>query len=595
MTELTSFSENAVSRQFRGPYARKILIADIPNIVNGAFTDISQFVTQASVNYTMDTASELSFDIVDPSLKMAEANYFTLTRDVIYETQTLGRIQPYDPSVVFVRQLFEMANISTSQGPGGSPTFSIKCYSKAVQQMKRDRKIASSIKGTGTQFIRNAAKKFGLECYAQETTKSQKIKATGSKQAESLWNIMKSLAGEAKFVLFEVDGFLLFGSEEWLMHKWGSNSMQVPKYKIVAGKTTKKIIGYEDVPKKPIYSTSTSPSTKVPNGTKTVRFISLQFPNSSNTYLGKPGILKLTEYPSISKSENDPRDASGSCTVERINGTQIRPGMTAYVGDIPNMSGYFLVESVTYNEMSPDPVSVSFRTQKRDEEKYKIKDLPIGVKYVQTNAVGLLDFSTVQTAVKNRFGQSKSKPPLDARVFPLPDSGNPYRYPSMVYANLTTAYPAFKDEITGSKPKSDSTGDKDSIIYHGTYNLYDRPVLVISGYPQTTYPVTITEIYGSEYRAILLPSIFTQNNVAVLKQEDEIKAQYLAAGGYEGAGKHLGVARGITKQDAINNARDYAKLIFWQQSLILANRFPDFVGNEQNIPNTPGAADSVWI
>lgn len=573
MAQLTSFPEWSLSRQNRGPYTRKILIADLPNLQNGAFTDISGLVTQASVNYTMDMASELSFEVIDPNLRMAENNYFTIARDVIYETQTLGRIEPYEPGVVFVRQLFEIANVTVSQGPGLSPVFSVKCYTKAIQQMKRDRKIASSIKGTGTQFVRNAAKKFGLQFYGQQTSKSQQIKSSGSKQADSLWTIMERLADDAKFVLFEVDGILVFGSEEWLLNKWGSNSMSVPKFK-----------------KDP------KTNTRVPDGNKTVRFISLQFPNKSENYIGRSGVFTLTGYPSITKSDNDPRDADGSCTVEKITGTQIRPGMTAYVGNIPNMSGYFLVESVTFNEMSPDPVSVSFRTPERDEEKYKKKELPVGIKYVQTYADKSIKVTTTQQAAKNASGQSRSKPPKDARLFPLPDSSNPYRYPQMVYANLTTAYPAFKNEITGGEPGKNSTGDKDTVIYNGTYNLYERPCLPAGNNgPKTTYTFSITEEYGSEFRAIILPSIFTEGGVAVEKSQEAVIAAYEAAGGYEGAGKHLGVVRGETRQDAENNARDYAKLISWQQNLILDKRFPNYAGAHQNIPNTAGGSDSVWV
>lgn len=574
---VTSFPEWSLSRQNRGPYERKILIADLQNLSSNAFTDISGLLTQASVNYTMDLASELSFELIDPNLQMAEKNYFTLTRDVIYETQTLGRIQPYEPNLVFVRQLFEIANVSVSQGPGGSPLFSIKCYTKAIQQMKRDRKIASSIKGTGTDFVRNAAKKFGLQFYGQQTAKSQQIKSSGSKQADSLWDIMKRLAGDAKFVLFEVDGILVFGSEEWLLDKWGSNSITVPKFK-------------KD-PK--------NPERKIPDGTKQRKYISLQFPNSGTNYIGRSGVFKLTGYPSITKSDNDPREADGSCTVERISGTQIRPGMTAYVGNVPWMSGYYIIDSVSYNEMSPDPVTVSFRTPNRDEEKYKKKDLPVGFKYIQTYADTAIAVRTVQTTAKNSAGQSSSGIRKDARLFPYPQAaGQLDRYPRMEYADLTIAYPAFINLITNGKPTEKSTGDRNSLIYAGNLDLYTRPVLPDgNNEPKTIYSYTITEQYGSEYRAILLPLIYTEGGIAVTKENhlDDVEAKFWDAGGYEGSGKHLGVLRGVTEKDAIRNARDYAKLVSLQQQLILKHRFPDYASTQISPPNTAGGSDSLWV
>jgi hypothetical protein len=596
-----SFSEWQMAKQNRGPYERKILIADLPNLPNKAFTDVSSLATRISVSYTMDLASELSFEIVDPNLQMAEKNYFTLTRDVIYQTQTLGRIQPYEPNIVFVQQLFEIANVTVSQGPGMSPNFSIKCYTKAIQQMKRDRKSASSIKGTGTEFVRNAAAKFGLAFYGQQTSKSQQVKSSGNKQADSLWDIMKRLSDDAKFVLFEVDGLLIFGSEEWLIDKWGNNSMVIPKTK--NKKVTKKVlIGYEEDKGKnsPIYKTVTEVKKETVN--KTVRFISLQFPNSGENYIGREGIFNLTEHPSITKSDNDPREADGSCTVERINGTQIRPGMTAYVGNIPWMSGYYLIDSVSYNEMAPDPVSVTFRTQQRDEEKYKKKELPVGIRYIQTYADTEISVRAVQDKTRNSAGQSQSGIRQDARLFPFPQAaGQLDRYPRMEYADLTIAYPAFINLITNDKITEKSTGDRNSLIYAGNLDLYTRPVLPDGNEnPKTIYSYTITEPYGSEYRAILLPLIYTQNNVAVTLENSlqEVEQKFWNAGGYEGSGKHLGVLRGTTKKDAIRNARDYAKLISLQQTLVLKHRFPQYansVGGLGTIPNTPGGSDSLWI
>jgi len=574
---VVSFPEWSLARQNRGPFERKILIADLPNLGSGAFTDVSGLLTQASVNYTMDMASELSFEVIDPDLQMAENNYFSLTRDVIYETQTLGRLQPFEPNIVFVRQLFEIANVSVSQGPGGSPAFSIKCYTKAVQQMKRDRKIASSIKGTGTAFVRNAAKKFGLEFYGQQTGKSQQIKSSGSKQADSLWDIMKRLAGDAKFILFEVDGILVFGSEEWLLDKWGSNSLTVPKFK-------------KD-PK--------NPKKRIQDGTKQKKFISLQFPNKGVNYIGRAGIFTLTGYPSITKSDNDPREADGSCTVERISGTQIRPGMTAYVGNIPNMSGYYLIDSVSYNEMSPDPVSVSFRTPNRDEEKYKKKELPVGIKYLQTYADGSISVRVVKQNNKNDAGQSAAGIRQDARIILYPQAaGQLDRYPRMEYANLTIEYPAFINLITNGKPTEKSTGDRNSLIYSGNLDLYTRPVLPDgNNEPKTIFSLTITEQYGSEYRAILLPLIYTENGLAVTKENyvSQVESKFWNAGGYEGSGKHLGVLRGKTEKDAILNARDYGKLISLQQRLILKHRFPQYESALSSIPNTAGGSDSSWV
>lgn len=575
-TELTSFPAWVYATAYRGPYKNKIIVADLPNVQKGSFTDISAHVTNVSVNYTMDLASELSFDIIDPSMLMSENNYFLVGRDVIYETQTLGQIDPYSPSVKFVSQLFEISNVGAAQGPGGSVSYSIKCYTKAIQQMKRDKK-PDTVKGSGTAFIINAARKYGLKSYCQQTSKSQNVKGSGEKQRESLWDVMKRLADDANFVLFEVDGFLIFGSEEWLMHKWGVDRAVV-NTKVKLGSKRDMLDKKKDGIRKKIQ-----------------RWIPLQFPNDGLGYVGTPGVFKLTQYPSINKSDNDPREADGSCTVERVNGTQIRPGMTAYVGNIPNMSGFYLVDSVSFNEMSPDSVTVSFRTPKRDEKKYKVKQIAVGERYASvTLSANPPRIVTVAQEAKNAAGVPIVKRSPDPRILPIP-TPTTNDYPKMEYANLTITYPAFAYDITAGKPGEKSTNDQNSVIYTGNLNLYYRPILIVDEEDiRTTYSITLGPfLFGSEWRAVLVPSIFTQGGQPVQKTEAEILAKYNLQGGYAGSAKYFAVVRGDTKKKAILNARDYGQLISWQQQEIVKAKYPNAVKGS-DIGNQPGGPDSNW-
>ena len=380
--ELTTFTSWSFARNFSGPQQRRIIIADLPNFGKGSFTDVSQFVTQASVNYTMDMASELSFDILDPGLLMSKNNYFILGRDIIYQTETIGQVAPASSVTRPVSQLFEIANVTVSQGPGGSCSYSVKCYTKAVQQMKRDKK-GGTIKGGGSQYVKNAAKKYGLKFAGQETSKGgSTTSAKGSREAESVWDIIQRIAESAQFVCFEVDGYLIFASEQWLLHKWGVDKRTVPNM----------------IPDKK------NPGKKKQKGFKEQRWVPLQFPNDSIDYVGTPGRFLLTEHPNITKSDNDPYAGDGGCTVERVNGTQLRPGMTAYVGTGPNMSGFYLITDVSFNEMSPDAVSVSFRTVERTEQQKKnLKLLPIGEKYTQTYVVDRSALPQIKTTRRGSF------------------------------------------------------------------------------------------------------------------------------------------------------------------------------------------------
>ena len=583
--EIPSIPDWKGPSESRGLYASKILIADLPNVDKGSFTDISGLVVSASVSYNMELASELSFDIVDVDMAMSKKNYFTLARDVIYETQTIGQVDSGSGEVKLVRQLFEMANITAAQGSGGSIIYSIKCYTKAIQQMKRDKK-PSAVKGNGTAFIINAAKKYGLKVHAEQTSKAKTItKATGSTQAESLWDVMKRLADDAQFVLFEVDGFLIFSTEKWLMNNWGTD-----------------IINPKEIPK-----TKKNPK---PKKRETLRFVPLQFPNDSANYVGEPGKFLLAEYPSITKSDNDAYAADGSCTVLRKNGTQLRPGMTAYVGTIKNMSGYYLITEVSFNEMVSDSVSVSFRTRARDERKghfEKIKTLPVGEKYQQTYIPGVnpgpgkKTVQTVQSESKDASGKPINKPSTDNRIIPLPTTAHPNRYPTMHYANLTKTYPLYKNEITKGKKGADSTNDMDTLIVEGNMNLYNRPAFPFNSGKlkgvETVHSEAFTYQFGSEWRAVILPTVWTNaaTNTAVRKTSSQVIALYDANElAVPGSAYHLGILRGITESDAIKNARDYAYLLHWQQELIVNKRFPTYVNRKWLIPNTPGSADSNW-
>jgi hypothetical protein len=563
-TEATATRSN-----FRGPFERKLLISSLPdNLVS----DISDKVTDFSVSYSISQASEISFDVVDVNLEMSRNNYFILGRDVIYETQTLGRVNSFTGEVRQVRQLFEIAQVTSAQGPGGSAIYSVQCYSKAIQQMKRD-KSPGTIKGNGSQYVKNAAKKYGLDFYCEESSKAKNItKAKGSKQQDSVWDVLARLATDAKFVLFEVDGILVFASETFLLHKWGSNIRYIDK-KTVDKKTKKKSIK------------------KLAR-----RFIPLQWPNSGPQYIGTPEYFRLIERPSITKSANDPYAGNGSCLVERFNGVQIRPGMTAYVGYVPNSSGYYLVESVSFKEMTPDPVAVGFRTLTRDEEKEAIKLLPLGEKYQQTFVRDAPGPRTTKEAVRDAAEKpiTNTSPP-DKRITGknLPTEAEPLRYPEMEYANISRTYASYYGII----PKS--TNNRNSVIITGNIDLWNRPIVLELNKAQTKtigyhtlYSVEYVYPEGSSFKAAVLPTVFTENGVAVIKSYDEVVAKYVADGGYSGSAKYLAIVEGGSRQDAVLNGRDYGLLLSRQQSLVIEKRFPGI--SYKNFVNTPGGLDSEW-
>ena len=517
----------------------------IGSLSDGIMTNIDHSIISVSVDYSMNEASQLSFEVIETMnmdfskiadaektyprvLEFAENNYFQIGRDVVYETTTLNEVDNTNTSginYIKQKQLFEIASLTFAQGPGGSPVWQVKCFTKAIQQMKRDRN-PGTVKGTGSTFVKNAAIKYGLKPFVEETSKKQTVtKATGDKQADSLWDVLGRLAGDAKFVLYEVDGFLVFCSEKYLLYKWGIDSGDTVQ---IWNKKEKKF--------KP----------------KIAKYIPLQYPAVGK---GTPGHFFAMSYPTINVSTNDPRYGDGSITVDRQNGTQIRPGMTAYVGDVPGLNGYYLIDSVSFTDRTPDPVSVNFR--KPTLEPKKEKQLPVGLRLLQTDAD-----RPIATRVTPKNGIKPIPLPPNGAYFPLPTPSTEY--------NFSSTYPRMKS----------------GLISVGNIPLYSRPVLTANGDPKTTFSITIFQkpdltINYNGFKpgntAVLITPIWTVGGFAVELTEEQAIAKYLSDGLF------------LAKLDTLANAAKYADFIHLQQAEILRIRFPeiDFY-NGGVYPNTAG-------
>jgi len=390
--------------------------------------------------------------------------------------------------------------------------------------MKRDR-TPSKITGTGTEFVKRAALKYGLKFWGQQTSKKQNItKAGGDKQAESLWEVIGKLAGDAKFVVFEVDGYLIFASEKYILHKWGADTEE----RIVTDKKTKK------------------------KRIETWKYIPLQYPTVTK---GTPGYFFPLQWPTINLSDNDPFYGDGTMLLDRTNATQIRPGMTAYIGDVPNLNGYYLIESVSFTDRTPDPVTVRFRKPARGEKEFP-PTLRIGGTFVQTGD-SINDLKVIRSA---RINGGPIPPPIDGRIIPLPTLLDEYSYPRLKSPFVTTV---------------------------GNIPLYSRPVLwdATTLKPKTTYSITVYQrvnltinsgAWEATNTAVVLATIWTESGVAVQKTSAQVVSKYLADG------LHLG------KISDPDQAKLYAGLISQQQRLILTMRFPALNINTSVYPNTAG-------
>lgn len=270
----------------------------------GIFGDLNMrevaHVVSVSFSWTLDEVSQCEVQLIDPDFRMLNNNYFQVRRDILVADE-----------------LFNIATVRVSQGEGSSPNITLEGRRLGIQQMKRDKDPGSIQAATATEYAEIAAGRYNLKFQGQATSVVPNIASiTESSADESLWDVLKSLAGEAQFVLFESDNILYFASEQWLFGKYG-----LPQW----------------------FGGS----------------VQFYWPDAPS---GVKNNFPLLEIPEVYTSDDDPYAADFRAVVARTNGTQLRPGMTVYLDAVPHFRGNYLITEVSYTLDSPDPVSVSGRT-----------------------------------------------------------------------------------------------------------------------------------------------------------------------------------------------------------------------------------------
>ena len=530
----------------------------IASLDDGIQVRINSSILKISVDYTMGMSSELSFDVVDMGGEMLRRNYFEMGRDVLYTTNTMV---PFSDDAFSqatgisapnrVIQSFEIANVTVSQGPGYNPVVQVKCYTKAIQQMKRDRS-PEKVKGDGAEFVKRAARKYGLKCFVEKTPEKKEIaKASGDKQAESLWNVLEGLAQKSEYVLFEADGILFFCSQKFLIKKWGSDI----DYKLV---TKRK-------PKEPKY--------------KEERFIPIYFGNEIDIELTSEEIraknnFQVMQRPSVTRSQNNPLDATGSIIVGRANGTQLRPGMTIRLNGFPNYDGDYLIESVNFEDISPNPVSVSFIKPERKEK--DIKEIRIGQRYKATGVSGVQEQPmpiqiskntkqnknyTVSDEVRRTLQISPGELPanlsVDQRINPLPSRQFRFRYP----------------RIKGALAYGSANPTQ--------LNMYNRPIAILNSRPTSLYAVSVYVESepgfneGNPYIAIIPRVTLDGSNHPQVLDDLTASAQFLLSASIGGNPEFIAKLPELYYDgtELKSLAPDYIRLCNLQEIQVLTKRF----------------------
>jgi len=281
-------------------------IFNLPELTPLNVSDVTEQIVQFDVSLSLNGSSQIGVSVVDPAFTFARNNYFQVRRDVVYRNMK-----------------FEISAVSTQRSDSIHPLYQLECRSKAVQLMKRDKKPEAYRGMLAYDFAQAIAKRFSLNFVGEKTTKKRAVvKGKSNNADDSVWTVLTGLAQEQQFVCFESENTLFFCSEKFLLGKWGD-----PNYTLFGGN----YIPF-------IYPEPTEP----------------QFLAAADKYI-------LLDQPQVRRSDDDIRAADGSMLVDRFNGVNLRPGMTIYLGGIPDFESFYLITDVQYQEGSPDPVQVQFR------------------------------------------------------------------------------------------------------------------------------------------------------------------------------------------------------------------------------------------
>jgi peptidoglycan hydrolase-like protein with peptidoglycan-binding domain len=390
---------DVVEKKVSGSYAKSV----------GITVDISELITGMSVSLSMNEVSQVTMTVSDPGLRYMDANYFQLRQKI----KVAG-------------EYFEIASLEVRQGQAGEEIV-MECRLEGVQKLKRDKGKAVYSGGSATSFAAEKARTVGLSFFGENSTaKSSISRVRNDKADESSWDVMKRLAGDNQFLLFETDGRVFFCSQHFLLGKYSlAPSSSSPgflttivkwdtSYTVTANETAStrtttryaaKINGpvgrptlkkgatgdhvkyVQNVIKNRI-GPATLPvdgkfSTTLYNavirlqkyygltangiiGQQTWSYVDKLAEGSSTTgndqgYFDSYVIVPM-ETPSLRMSDDAYSEVTAQFRVDKEVGKLLRPGMTISVRGVPGFTTNYLINEVSWEEGTPDPVSVSAST-----------------------------------------------------------------------------------------------------------------------------------------------------------------------------------------------------------------------------------------
>lgn len=375
---------------------------------------ITDRITNLEVSLSMDRVSQLTITVSDPDLKMFSANYFQIRR-----------------TIEFLGNEFEISSVEISQGQAGEQVV-IECRQAGCQRLKRAKGKKTFNVGSATAFAALMARDEGLAFFGEKSTSKGTIsRVQNNTTDESSWDVLRRLASENQFVMFEADNRLFFTSQQFLLGKyavvgtglnpgflstpirWLSDksadtvTITTPAIPAPTGQPelfrgvradahvryVQRVLkerGGQNVTVNGIYNTQTQTAV-----TNVQRFFNISATGRVDfatwaviSSLGAERVtveerfsVKALECPTVRKSDDDIYALTLSFQVTQEEGRALRPGMTVELIDIPYFDGYFLINEVRWVEGTNSAVSVSARTPVEPSDRKKAEELRARIDY----------------------------------------------------------------------------------------------------------------------------------------------------------------------------------------------------------------------
>lgn len=390
---------DVAEKKISGTYAKAV----------GSTADISELITGMSVSLSMAEISQVTIVISDPGLIYMSANYFQLRQKI----KVAG-------------EYFEIASLEVRQGMAGEEVI-MECRLAGIQKLKRDKGKAVYAGGSATSFASEKARNVGLSFFGENSTaKSSISRVRNDKADESSWDVLRRLAGDNQFLLYETDGRVFFCSQSFLLGKYSlAPSASSPGFLTTIVKWDSSYSVIDDTTATTRTTTRYAAAIVGPSGRPTlkkgatgnhVKYIqnvikarigpkTLPVDGKFNTTLYN-AVIRLQKYyglrangivgkqtwtyidrlasgssttgsdqgyfdsyvivpmetPNLRMSDDAYSEVTATFRVDKDVGRLLRPGMTITIRGVPGFTTNYLINEVSWEEGTPDPVSVSAST-----------------------------------------------------------------------------------------------------------------------------------------------------------------------------------------------------------------------------------------